>query len=182
MRTRIRTRDAEKHRDVGLRDQAARAAARPSVPVLSPRSPAPIALNYRDQSLQRLLETLGKLAGVNVLFDEGFRDKNVTVNLTGVTFHEALDQITMVNRLFYKVLDQNTIIIVPESQAKRRTYDEMLMQTFYLQNAETKDVETDRQDRGRAPPPGSCSNPTLGAINVIGTADQLAVVSRARWT
>ncbi len=46
------------------------------------------------------------------------------MNLTGVTFEEALDQITFVNRLFYKVLDQNTLIIVPESPTKRRTYDE----------------------------------------------------------
>ena len=79
---------------------------------------------------------------MNVLFDEGFRDKNVTVDLRGVTFQEALDQITFVNRLFYKVLDQNTIIIVDRVAAKRRAYDAMLLQTFYLQNAETKDVET----------------------------------------
>ena len=177
VRTRIRTRDAQLSEMSDFDSKRQRAAARPSVPVLSPRSMAPIALNYRDQSLQRLLETLGKLAGVNVLFDEGFRDKNVSVSLTGVTFHEALDQITMVNRLFYKVLDQNTIIIVPESAAKRRAYDALLMQTFYLQNAETKDLEaivkTAAGTTARI-----VSNPILGAINVIGTADQLTVVSR----
>ena len=177
VRARIRTRDAQLSEMSDFESKRQRAAARPSVPVLSPRSLAPIALNYRDQSLQRLLETLGKLAGVNVLFDEGFRDKNVTVSLTGVTFQEALDQITMVNRLFYKVLDQNTIIIVPESQAKRRAYDAMLMQTFYLQNAETKDVETIVKT-AVGTTARVVSNPTLGAINVIGTADQLAVVSR----
>jgi general secretion pathway protein D len=177
VRARIRTRDAQMTEMTDFDSKRQRAAARPSVPVLSPRSLAPIALNYRDQSLQRLLETLGKLAGVNVLFDEGFRDKNVTVSLTGVTFHEALDQITLVNRLFYKVLDQNTIIVVPESQAKRRAYDAVLLQTFYLQNAETKDVEallkTAVGTTARV-----VSNATLGAINVIGTADQIAVASR----
>jgi general secretion pathway protein D len=177
VRTKILTRDAAISEMTDFESKRLRAAARPSVPVLSPRSLAPIALNYRDQSLQRLLETLGKLAGVNVLFDEGFRDKNVTVSLSGVTFHEALDQITMVNRLFYKVLDQNTIIIVPESQAKRRAYDAMLMQTFYLQNAETKDVETIIKT-AVGTTARIVSNPTLGAINVIATAHQLAVVSR----
>ena len=44
------------------------------------------------------------------------------------------------NRLFYKVLDQNTIIIVPESRQKRRTYDELLLRTFYLQNAEVNET------------------------------------------
>ena len=79
----------------------------------------------RTQSLQKILETLGRIAGVNVLFDEGFRDKKTDVDLTGVTFQEALDRLTFVNRLFYKVLDQNTIIIVPESRQKRAAYDEL---------------------------------------------------------
>ncbi len=177
VRGRIRTRDAQRNEMSDFESKRARAAARPSVPVLSARSLAPIALNYRDQSLQRLLETLGKLAGVNVLFDEGFRDKNVTVSLSGVTFREALDQITMVNRLFYKVLDQNTIIIIAESQAKRRAYDAMLMQTFYLQNAETKDVETIIKT-AVGTTARIVSNPLLGAINVIGTSDQIAIVTR----
>jgi general secretion pathway protein D len=177
VRARIRNRDAQITEMSDFESKRRRAAARPSVPVLSPRSLAPIALNYRDQSLQRLLETLGKLAGVNVLFDEGFRDKNVTVSLSGVTFHEALDQITMVNRLFYKVLDQNTIIVVAESQAKRRAYDAMLLQTFFLQNSETKDLEAIIK-AAVGTTARVVSNPILGAINVIGTADQIAVVSR----
>ena len=177
VRRRIMAREAEAAERADFATMRARAAARPALPVLSPRSQAPIALNYRDQSLQRLLETLGKLAAVNVIFDEGFRDKNVTVNLAGVTFQEALDQITMVNRLFYKVLDQNTIIIVPESQAKRRTYDAMLLQTFYLENSEVKDVETIVKT-AVGTTARVVSNPTLGAINVMGTADQIAVVSR----
>jgi general secretion pathway protein D len=177
VRGRILARDARLTDMTDFDSRRARAAARPAVPLLSPRSLAPIVLNYRDQSLQRLLETLGKLAGVNVLFDEGFRDKNVTVSLSGVTFQEALDQITMVNRLFYKVVDQNSIIVVAESQAKRRAYDPMLMQTFYLQNAETKDLETIIKT-AVGTTARVVSNPILGAINVLGTADQLAVVSR----
>ena len=77
---------------------------------------------------------------MNILFDEGYRDKKYDVNLSGVTFQEALDQITFVNRLFYKVLDQNTLIIVPETPAKRRTYDEQVLRTFYLQNAEANET------------------------------------------
>jgi general secretion pathway protein D len=177
VRQRVREREAEMSRMTDFPSMRERARAHPTLPVLSPRSQSPIALQYRDQSLQRLLETLGKLAGVNVLFDEGFRDKNVTMNLTGITFQEALDQITMVNRLFYKVLDQNTIIIIPESQAKRRSYDAMLLQTFYLENAETKDVETIVKT-AVGTTARVVSNATLGAINVMGTADQIAVVSR----
>ena len=147
------------------------------LPVLSPRSTAPIVLKFQDQSLQNVFEALGKVAGVNVLFDPDFRDKRVNVNLTGVTFQEALDQLTFANRLFYKVLDPNTLIVVPESQAKRRIYDDVLLRTFYIQNADIKEIEAVVK-----PLLGTSarvvSNPTLGATTIIGTVDQLALADR----
>ena len=151
----------------------AQAAARLPVPVLSPRSAVPIALNFRDASLQKILETLGRIAGVNVLFDEGFRDKRTDVAMTGLTFQEALDRLTMVNRLFYKVLDQNTIIIVPESRQKRMAYDELVMRTFYVQNAEVPD--TVNLIKTLAKVTTVMPNPSLGAITIVGTVEQVAM-------
>ena len=178
VKERIVKRDTEKRRLSDFETMKARVqASRPGVPVLSPRSTAPIRLHFPDTSLQKVLETLGKLAGVNVLFDFDYRDKRVDVDLSGLSFQEALDRLTFTNRLFYKVLDQNTIIIVPESPAKRRTYDEVLLQTFYLQNAEVKDVETIlKQMLGTSAK--VASNPTLGSITIIGTVDQLALAER----
>jgi general secretion pathway protein D len=178
VRDRLLKRDAEKTRLTDFESMKARVqAARLGVPVLSPRSTAPIRLHFPDTSLQKVLETLGKLAGVNVLFDFDYRDKRVDVDLSGLTFQEALDRLTFTNRLFYKVLDQNTIIIVPESPAKRRTYDEVLLRTFYLQNAETKDLETVlKQMLGTSAK--VASNATLGSITIIGTVDQLALAER----
>ncbi|HEY2944645.1 MAG TPA: cohesin domain-containing protein [Vicinamibacteria bacterium] len=178
VKDRLLKRDQEKRRLSDFESMRARVqASRPGVPVLSPRSTAPIKLHFPDTSLQKVLETLGKLAGVNVLFDFDYRDKRVDVDLSGLTFQEALDRLTFTNRLFYKVLDQNTIIIVPESPAKRRVYDEVLLQTFYLQNAETKDVEAIiKQMLGTTAK--VASNPTLGSVTIIGTIDQLALAER----
>jgi len=178
VRDRLLKRDAEKSRLTDFESMKARVqSARLGVPVLSPRSTAPIRLHFPDTSLQKVLETLGKLAGVNVLFDFDYRDKRVDVDLSGLTFQEALDRLTFTNRLFYKVLDQNTIIIVTESPAKRRTYDEVLLRTFYLQNAETKDLETIiKQMLGTSAK--VASNAMLGSITIIGTVDQLALAER----
>jgi len=141
-RAKIQARTDEAKRRASFDAMRARASALPiPIPVLSARSTAPIVLKFQDQSLQNVFEALGKVAGVNVLFDPDYRDKRVNVNLTGVTFQEALDQLTFANRLFYKVLDPNTLIVVPESQAKRRIYDDVLLQTFYVQNAEIKEIE-----------------------------------------
>jgi general secretion pathway protein D len=176
-RDKIRVREDEKKRLSEFEAMKSRAqAARIPVPVLSPRSPVPVAIKFTETSLEKILDTLGKLSGVNILFDEGYRDKKYTVNLTGVTFQEALDQITFVNRLFYKVLDQNTLIIVPESPQKRRTYDDFVLRTFYVQNADVN--ETLNQVKTLAAITKATANKDLGAITVIATPDKVALAER----
>jgi general secretion pathway protein D len=147
------------------------------IPILSPRSSAPINMNFPEQGLEKIFDALAKVSGVNILFDPDFRDKKVTVRLSGVSFQEALDQITMAHRLFYKVIDRNTIIIVPEGAAKRRIYDDIFLRTFYIENAELKEVETVVKTALGAQAK-VVSNPTLNALNVIGTVDEIALAER----
>jgi general secretion pathway protein D len=83
--------------------------------VLDPSSPVPIHLQFaKETSLRSVLEALARLAGVNILFDESFRDKPVTVDLQGVTFQEALDILVLTNGLYYKVLRPTTVVVSPE--------------------------------------------------------------------
>jgi general secretion pathway protein D len=178
VRARIRRREEEKERLADFETMKERAeSAYAPVPTLSPRSTAPITLRFTEVGLEKIFESLGKVSGVNILFDEGFRDKKASVNLTNVSFEEALDRIAFVNRLFYKVLDQNTVIVVPDSAANRRKYEEVLVRTFYIQNAELKEVETVMKTVV-GPTAKVSSNPTLGAITIIGTVDELALARR----
>ena len=179
VRDRSRRQEEEKAERAQFEQTRARAqaAARAPLPVLSPRSPVPITMKFESASLQKILESLGKIAGVNVLFDESFRDKrDVSVNLSGVTFQEALDRVTFVNRLFYKVLDQNTLIIVPESRQKRQAYDELLLRTFFVQNADIN--ETVNLVKTLAKVQTVAGNQALNAITVLGTMDQIAMADR----
>jgi general secretion pathway protein D len=177
VRDRITRREEERTRLNSFEEVKARASSRSPLPVLSPRSGNPISLRWDNQSLQKLYETLGRLAGVNVIFDEGFRDKPFTVNLSGVTFQEALDQISLVTRNFYKVLDQNTVIVIPESSTKRRSYDDILLRTFYIQNAELKEIEAIVKTT-LGPQARVASNPTLSALTILGTRDELGLADR----
>ena len=177
----VREEIQKREREMRQRDQydemKARAEAiRLPMPVLSPRSPVPITLKFQDASLEKIFESLGRIAGVNILFDEGFRDKKSSVTLTGVTFEEALEQLTFVNRLFYKVIDQNTLIVVPESRQKRVAYNELALRTFYLQNAEIND--TVNLIKTLAKMTTVVGNPSLKAITAVGTLDQLAMAER----
>ncbi len=177
VRAKIRKRQEDKDRLAQFGAMKARAdAVRVPVPVLSPRSPVPITLKFSEQSLQKILESLGKLAGVNLIFDADYRDKRWSVDLSGVTFEEALNQITLVNRLFYKVLDQNTLIVVADSPAKRKIYDDNLIQTFYLENADV--AETVQLVKSLSGITKAAGNVSLGAITITGTPDELALASR----
>ena len=179
MRGQILERDAERRRLAEFGTAKAQAQAVPlPIAVLSARSTVPITLRWENQSFQKLLETLGKLAGINVLFDEAFRDRTVSVDLRQETFQDALDRITFVNRHFYKVLDPNTIIIVPESTAKRRAYDDVLLRSFYLENAEVKDIEAVLKAALGSGPRALVSNVNLNAITLLGTPDEIAVAER----
>lgn len=177
VRAKIQGREDEKKRLADYEKMKERAQARFPVPTLSARSPVPITLRFGSGTkLQKVLDTLGKLAGVNILYDESFRDKDTEVNLTGVTFEEALNQITFTNRLFYKVLNQNSLIIIPESPQKRRTYEDSVLRTFYLQNAEAD--ETLNIVKTLTGIQKAFANKSLGAITVLSTPDKVALAER----
>jgi general secretion pathway protein D len=180
VRDKIRRTEEEQQQRAKFEEMKRRAdASRAPVTTLSPRSPIPISLHMPDASLQKVFDTLAQLAGVNILYDDAFRDKQVTVNLSDVTFQEALDQLTFVNNYFYKVLDTNTLIIAPEQPQKRRHYEENLMRTFYLQNTEVNDMQNNiRQLLQGGQPPRMAINQNLRAITVMGNADEIALVAK----
>ena len=79
----IRKREDQKKRLADFEKMKDQAPNRVPVPTLSARSPVPITLRFGSGTkLQKVLDTLGKLAGVNILYDESFRDKDYEVNLT----------------------------------------------------------------------------------------------------
>ena len=85
-------------------------------PVLDPSSPAPIHVMFPEgSSLRTVLETLAELAGVNILFDESFRDKRVAVDLEGVSYREVLDILMQTNGLFYKSVGSTSVLVIREN-------------------------------------------------------------------
>jgi hypothetical protein len=83
--------------------------------------------------------TSGALSYLNNLQN---KDRVVTVNLSGVTFQEALDQVGLINKKAYRVLDRNTLLIFDDSnQQTRQRWDDQVMRTFYLENVDAKDLE-----------------------------------------
>ena len=101
-----------------LREEARKAAPEP---LLSPTSPlGPV--RFENANARDVLNFIGESTGINVLFDREFTDRTVTINVEGVTLEEALQQIMITNQMFYKVLNERTIIVAQDSTVKRNQY------------------------------------------------------------
>ena len=79
-------------------------------------------------------------ADLNVVFDPAFREAPITRDLRNATLEDALTSITASTHTFYRVTAPRTITIVPDTPAKRREYEEEIVRTFYLSNADLKEV------------------------------------------
>ena len=88
-----------------------------------------------------LFETVCKVAGVNVLFDPEYDQnqtiRSVQIDLTRTTLDQALDQLAVITKSFWKPLAANTIFITVDNPTKRREYAEQVVKVFYLSNLTT---------------------------------------------
>jgi general secretion pathway protein D len=109
-------------------------------PVFAPKSNVPIELKFKDTSLKEVLQTLGKLGDVNILFDKDFHDMPVSFDFNDTTFLQALDTVLTSTQNFYKVIGKNTITVAPDNPQKRAEYEESVSRTFYLSNADVEEI------------------------------------------
>jgi general secretion pathway protein D len=100
----------------------------------------PDSLVFRDASARQVFTALARFANLNVVFDPAFRDSTVSVDLRKSSLEEALTAIATSTRNFYRVTAQRTITIVPDNPAKRREYEEQIVRTFYVSNADLKET------------------------------------------
>jgi general secretion pathway protein D len=100
----------------------------------------PDSLVFSQASSRAVFTALARFAGINVVFDPAFRDSTISVDLRNATLSDALASLTASTRTFYRVTAQRTITIVPDTPAKRREYEEAVVATFFLSNADIKEV------------------------------------------
>jgi len=111
-------------------------------PVQLKGSGEPLNLSFRnDVSLRSIFQTLGRVAGVNFLYDDTFRDTNLAIDLTGKDLQQAVNFLCVASKNFSRVIDERTVIIVPDNVQKRMQYELNAIKTFYLSNIDASDVQ-----------------------------------------
>lgn len=105
------------------------------VPELKPVTNQISLLKMNNQPPKVLYETVGKLAGINVLFDPQMQPgKNTDLDLNNVTLHDALDYIGLLTKTFWKPVSSNAIFVTDDNVTKRRDYEDEVVKVFYLKN------------------------------------------------
>jgi general secretion pathway protein D len=146
-------------------------------PQLNPASNEPISLSFPHETpVKDIYRALGNAFGINVLFDQAVKDDRIAIELKDVTAQQALERVMQAANHFYKVLDEHTIIIVPDNPQARRDYEDLVIRTFYLSNGDaeqvTNVVRTMIEARNVFP------LKALNAITIRDTADKVRIAEK----
>jgi general secretion pathway protein D len=145
--------------------------------VLNPRSDDPISLDFPEPvSVQDIYRAVGKGFGINVIFDPNLRDQEIAITLQDVLAKDALEILMRSAGHFYKVLDEHSILIAADTPQNRRAYEDLVIQTFFLSNAEPKD--SFNMLRSLVGAKNIATNEQLNAIVIRDTADRVKVAER----
>ncbi len=102
----------------------------------------PVTLEFRDAPTKMVFEVLSRQTGINFIFDKDVRsDAKTSIFVRNVPVDQAVDLVLGQNQLARQVLSQNMILIYPNSDAKRKEYQDEIVKTLYLTNTSAKSVQ-----------------------------------------
>jgi general secretion pathway protein D len=146
-------------------------------PVLDPSSKEPVTLVFpKPKPVKEIYDAIGKAYGFNVIFDPKLKDDRIPIELRDVTSERALEIVMQAAGHFYKVLDPKTIVVAEDNPQNRRDYEDLVIKTFFLSNADVKEV--DKLLRSLIEARRLSTNEQLNAITLRDTADKVAIAEK----
>ena len=161
-------------------ESARMAAATAEGPVeLAPISNQPITLKMTEDA-KTAYTTIGKLAGVNVLFDPDYVSRRVTIDLNNVSLQQALEIVALESKTFWRPITPNTILVATDNKTKRTELEQNVVKTIYLSNLSQA---TELQDainvlRTVIGMQRVIQVPSQNAVVMRGTPDQVALAEK----
>lgn len=152
------------------------------IPALKPKINAIPPIHMNNQPPKVLYETVGKIAGINVLYDpqQTQQPRPMNVDMGASTLEQALDYLATVTHTFWKPLSENAIFVTEDSVNKRRDYEDEVVRVFYVRNTTSiqEFQELAGAIRGIIEMRRYFMYNAQRAILVRGTADQVALVEK----
>jgi general secretion pathway protein D len=135
---------------------------------LKPISNEPLTVHAVEDS-KVIYQTIGKAAGINVLFDPDYNSKRIQVDLANVDLYDALRIVGTISGTFWRPITANTIFVAQNSRSKRTELEEEAVETFYLTNVSQQNDFTDVQTALRN---------MFQTAKIYGVASQNAIIMR----
>ena len=91
-----------------------------------------VAINYKASGdAKALLDTIGKLAGITVIYDPDFPARRISVDLNNLTLEQALEVVCIESKAFWKPVTENIISdcagpAAEEARLRRRIAEDLL--------------------------------------------------------
>jgi general secretion pathway protein D len=144
---------------------------------LEPISSTPLTLRMTTTT-DNVYKTIGKLAGINVLFDMDYRPQRITIELDEVPLLDALRMVALESKTFWRPVSTKAIFVSAES--RRKEYEDSVMSTFYIHNAGTP---AELQEivgtlKGILEISKIQVNPVHNSITLRGTPDQMILAQK----
>jgi len=155
-------------------------------PILNPTSKTPLSLNFAtNTAIQDILKFIGDVTGINVIIEQGAQSvvtRPTTLNVSGVTLEQGLNLVMTANQLWYKVLNERTILVIQDTAQKRQQYEEQIIRTFYVSHADPQEIYNMINQivriQGIAITPVVSVNKTANTITVRGTPNIVNILEK----
>lgn len=153
-------------------------------PALQPINRQISSIKMNNQPVRVLYETVGKLAGINVLFDPQFSaegGQNLNIDLQNANLEEALNYIALLTHTFWKPITKNAIFVTNDNPTKRTEYQDQVVKIFYFQNATTTQEFTELYNAVRIAgnfTKGISQIPSQNALVVRGSPDMVDLAEK----
>ncbi len=123
----VRKVEEKKHRESG------------DAPKVSAALKKAVTMEFRDAPLRQVFELISKNTGLNFVFDKDVpADAKATVSVRNTSIDDIVRFVLVTNGLERRALNENTVLVYPNTPQKQQAYRDMIVKSFYLANADVK--------------------------------------------
>ncbi|MTW01025.1 general secretion pathway protein GspD [Duganella ginsengisoli] len=137
----------------------------------------PVTLQFRDAPIRSVFDFIGKVSGLNFAFDREV-DPNLraTISVRDASIEEAIAMLLSSTGLEQAVTGERSITIFPNTPQKVKDYQQLMVRTFFLANAEAKQVASTLKTLLKAR--DIVTDERLGTIIMRDTPDMVRMAER----
>ena len=103
-----------------------------------------------------------------------------SIDLSGLNFEQAVNTLCMATKNFFRIINDKTILIIPDLPQNRMKYELVGIKTFYLSNITAQDIQQHimQQLRSLTKVPTVSINKELNSITIRDTPDKLELAGK----